>query len=227
MSFKQFIKALNEKSTEGDLIKTIAYSIFTSALTIAILYFLILKNIESFIPKYGFNLFFILLSYSLIIPAIKQVRSYKEFPCMSGMMVGMTLGMISSFLPGFYLASTNGMFVGGFFGSLLGMIIGGWNGKCCGIMGLMEGIMAGFMGGLMGAMTAFMLLNDHLKIAAIIVFAVCSIIIISLNYMIFKESSHLERKEKETQLLTITLSFLLTIITAWVMIFGPRSEIFN
>ncbi len=227
MAVKEFIKSLNEDRVEGELIKTIIYSLITSFIILGILYYLKFKTIENFIPKYGTYLFFSALSYALIIPAIRQVRAYKEFPCMTGMMIGMTMGMISGFLPGFYVASTNGMFIGGFFGAFLGIIIGAWNGKCCGIMGVMEGIMAGFMGGLMGAMTSFMLFNDNLKIATILVFIISAIIIFGLNYMIYKESAQLERKRKEDQFLTIALSFILTILTAWLIVFGPRSAIFN
>ena len=53
-------------------------------------------------PKYGFFIFFSVLSYALVLPAVRQVKAYKEMPCMSGMMVGMTLGMVSGFLLGFY-----------------------------------------------------------------------------------------------------------------------------
>ena len=91
----------------------------------------------------------------------------------------------------------------------------------------MEGIMAGFMGGLMGAMTAFMLFNDNLKIAAVLVFIIGAVIMLGLNYMLFKESSQLERKRKEDQFLTIALTFLLIIVTTWLIIFGPRSAIFS
>jgi len=227
MSFREFIKELNGNKIEGELIKTIIYSLITSFITLAIFYFLKFKTIPEFMIKYGFFLFFTILSCALIMPAIRQVRAYKEIPCMSGMMVGMTLGMISGFLPGFYIASTNGMFIGGFFGAILGISIGIWTGKCCGIMGIMEGIMAGFMGGLMGAMTSFMLLNDNLKIAAVLVYLISAVIVIGLNYMLFKESKQLERKLSEDHFITILISFLLTTITSYLIVFGPRSAIFT
>ena len=227
MTFKEFIKELNGKGVEGEIIKTVIFSLLTSLTTLIILYFLKLKTIQDFIPKYGYYLFFISLSYAILMPAIKQVRAYKELPCMSGMMVGMTIGMISSFLPGFYVASNNGMFIGGFFGVSIGIIMGAWQGKCCGIMGTMEGIMAGFMGGLMGAMTSFMLLNDNLKIAGVLVFIISAIIMFSLNYMMYKESKQLQRQRKEDNFLTVLLTFILTIVTTWLIVLGPRSAIFN
>ena len=46
------------------------------------------------------------------------------------------------------------------------------------LISIMEGVMAGFMSGLIGAMTTFMLLNDHLKATAIILFAISAFILI-------------------------------------------------
>ena len=227
MSFKEFMKELNGNRVEGELVRTIFYSLITSFIILGIFYFIRFRYIENFIPKYGFFLFFAVLSYALIIPVIRQVQSYKELPCMSGMMVGMTTGMITGFLPGFYVASTNGMFIGSLFGMTLGIILGIWNGKCCGIMGSIEGIMAGFMGGLMGAMTAFMLFNDNLRAASIIVFVVSTIIMMSLNYMIYKEMKSSERKNKNDHFWTLALSFILTTLTAWLMVFGPRTGVFG
>ncbi|HJZ18639.1 MAG TPA: hypothetical protein VJ208_00880 [Candidatus Nanoarchaeia archaeon] len=227
MSFKNFMKELNGNRVEGELIKTILYSLLTSFILLGILYFFKFQYISDFMPKYGFFLFFAVLSYALVIPAIRQVRAYKEFVCMTGMMVGMTIGMIAGFLAGFFLASTNGMFYGSVFGMSVGIFLGVWNGKCCGIMGVMEGMTAGFMGGLMGAMTSIMMLNDNLKVAGAIVFAFSAIILFGLNYMIYFEMKNSERQKKEDQFLTITISFILTAITAWLMVFGPRSVLFQ
>lgn len=224
--FKQFLKELNGKRVEGELIKTIIYSLLTSAVLLVSLYFLSFKNITDFIPKYGLNLFFVALSLALIMPAIKQMRAYKEFACMAGMMIGMTLGMISSFLIGFYVAATNGMFFGGFFGIAVGLVFGIWNGKCCGVMGIMEGMMAAFMGGLMGAMTAFMLINDHLKIAFVLVFLISTMITFGLNYMIYQETKELERQHKDSSYFIIILTFILMAIITWFIVSGPRGGIF-
>ena len=228
MSIKEFISELNGSRVEGELVKTIFYSLLTSFVFLGILYFWQFRNIGEFMPKYGLFLFFSALSYAIIVPSIRQIRAYKELPCMSGMMVGMTTGMIASFLPGFYIASTNGMFYGGFFGVAVGIVFGIWNGKCCGIMGAMEGIMAGFMGGLMGAMTAFMLLNDHLTATAVIIFIIGAVIIFGLNYMIYREAkaAEMERHLKEDYFLVVIITFVLIAITTWLMIYGPRGGIF-
>ncbi len=226
MSLIEFTKELNGEGVEGELIKTIFISITTSLLiTAALYYFAGLKNLENFIPKYGFYVFFSILSYALIMPSIRQIRAFKNFPCMTGMMIGMTLGMMSGFLTGFYIGATNGMFWGSLFGMTIGITLGAWKGKCCGIMGIMEGTMAGFMGGLMGAMTAIMMFNDNLKAAGLVSFIVSGSILLGLNYMIYQETRGTERKFKEDYTLTIMLSVILTALTIWFMAFGPRSAL--
>ena len=225
--FKEFIKELNGNRVEGELIKTTLYSLLTSLIFLVLIYYLKFSSVTDFIPKYGFYLFFSALSLAIITPAIRQIRAYNKFACMSGMMIGMTIGMISGFLLGFYVGSTNGMFVGGFFGVAVGMILGIWNGKSCGVMGIMEGIMAGFMGGLMGAMTAVMLLNDNLKIAGILIFVISAIIMVGLNYMIYKEAKESERQKEEDHFFTISITFILMVITTWLVLYGPRSFLFQ
>src|SRR3989344_2868586 len=227
MSFKEFTKSLTKDGPQGELIKTIFISLAVSFAIFGMFYFFRLKYIENFIPKYGFYLFFAVLSYALILPSIRQVRAYKEFPCMSGMMIGMTIGMISGFLSGFYVGATNGMFYGSIFGISIGMLSGIWNGKCCGIMGMMEGMMAGFMGGLMGAMTAIMMFNDNLKAAGVVIFIISAIIMLGLNLMIYKETKEVQRKHKDSELFIMVLSFILTSITIWIMVFGPRGVLFR
>src|SRR3989344_6158841 len=111
MFLKEFVRELNGNRVEGELVKTILYSLLTSFIILVFYYFVGL-NRTNFLEKYGFYLFFSVLSYSLIILSIRQVRAYKYFGCMSGMMVGMTTGMIAGFLSGFFVGSTNGMFWG-------------------------------------------------------------------------------------------------------------------
>lgn len=226
MSFKEFAKELNGSRVEGELIKTVIYSLLTSFILIGILYFLKFRYMNNFTSQYGFYLFFASVSFALITPTIRQVRAYKEFACMAGMMIGMTTGMIAGFLTGYYMGATNGMFIGSMIGIGAGVIIGIWTGKCCGIMGFMEGIMAGLMGGLMGAMTSVMLLNDNLKIATVVISIICWIILISLNYMIFIEMKETERQLKEDHTLTLFLTIILMSITIALMVFGPRSSLF-
>ena len=222
MSFKEF----KEKDMRR-LLKTIFVSLITSFVVFGIVYLIRLRFIADFIPKYGFFIFFSILSYSVIMPAIKQVRMYDNFPCMGGMMVGMTIGMISGFLPGFFVASTNGMFYGSLFGMIIGIGLGVVSGKCCGLMGILEGMMAGFMGGLMGAMTSVMMLNDNLKAAGIIVFVISSVILIGLNFMIYRETKSFDKKSEGGEMFNVVISFILTTITIWLVVFGPRSVLFQ
>jgi hypothetical protein len=227
MTFKDFTKSLNNGKVEGELVKTIFVSLLTSLALLAVLYYVRLQYIDNFIPKYGFYLFFSVLSIAAFMPSVRYVRAFREFPCMSGMMIGMTIGMIIGFLLGFYVGATNGMFWGGFYGVAVGMVFGAWSGKCCGVMGVMEGMMAGFMGGLMGAMTAVMMFNDNLRAAAVLVFLISAAILVGLNYMIFKETRGAERTRNEGQLFTMWASLILTAVTTWLMVWGPRSLLFK
>lgn len=224
---KEFIRDLNGKNIEGKLIKTLVYSLLTGFVTFGILYFLRLKNISDFIPKYGLYVFLSIVSYSFISVSIMHIRTYKELMCMPGMMIGMTIGMVSGFLPGYFIGGTNGLFYGSIFGIVIGMSFGIWSGKCCGIMGIMEGMMAGFMGGLMGAMTAIMMINDNIKGMAIISVLVLTGILFGLSYMLYKETRQIEIHKKENYLITTLIMVVLTIITIWFMVFGPKSPLFN
>src|SRR3989344_5547426 len=96
MSFKEFTKSLTKDGPQGELIKTIFISLAVSFAIFGMFYFFRLKYIENFIPKYGFYLFFAVLSYALILPSIRYVRAYKEFPCMSGMMAGLMGGLMGA-----------------------------------------------------------------------------------------------------------------------------------
>jgi hypothetical protein len=225
MSLKEFTKELNGSRVEGELIKTVLYSLLTSFVILGIAFYFRLRYMDGFMAKYGFYLFFAALSYALIVPSVRQVRAYKNFACMSGMMIGMTVGMIAGFLSGYIIGATNGMFAGGVFGMVVGIVLGIWLGSCCGVMGLMEGIMAGLMGGWMGAMTSVMLINDHLRLATVLIFIVCAVILIALNYMIYLESKNRSRERDEDHFITFFITFLLIIITVGLMMFGPRGLI--
>lgn len=226
MAVKRFLHSLNEKGAEGELIKAFLYSIVTSVVVLGIFWMIELQFIENFLPRYGYFIFFAVLSYAFLIPAIQHVRAYKQFSCMTGMMIGMTLGMVAGFLGGLYIGSTNGMFIGGVFGMALGIVIGAWTGSYCGVMGFMEGIMAGFMGGLMGAMTAVMLLNDHLKLATGIIFVITTVILISLNYLIYGETRDHDSYNSLHPLFIIGSSTLLNTLTLLIMVWGPKSPLF-
>jgi len=221
MSFKEFTKELSGSRIEGELVKAGFYSLITSFIVIGLFYFLGILN-QSLIGKYGQVLLLMALSYAVILIAVRQIGNYGQMGCMSGMMIGMTIGMIAGFLPGFYIGMTNGMFLGSVFGMVVGITFGALNGKCCGIMGVMEGVMAGFMGGLMGAMTSVMLLNDNVAIMAWIVFVVCTVIMVGLNYMVYNEMKEIKEKRGD-QSRVIWLTAGLMILTILIVVYGPRS----
>lgn len=222
MSFKEFVGELSGNRTEGELLKTVIYSLISSLVVFFVLYFTILKN-SNFIQDNGFFLFFTILGFSFILPTIKQVRSYYQFSCMSGMMIGMTVGMVAGFIAGLFIGATNGMFIGGTFGMIVGIFLGVWLGSTCGVMGFMEGLMSGLMGGWMGAMTSVMLLNDHLKLGSVIIFFVCLVITISLDYMVYIETKERKQERNQSNIPIILISGLLTLISILLMAFAPRS----
>jgi hypothetical protein len=225
MPFREFVKELSGKRIEGQLLKTVAISLLSSLIVVGVLYFVSLKNIDNFVPKYGLALFILIIVSSLLLAALQQIRSYRQFACMTGMMIGMTAGMISGFMGGYLIGFTNGMFMGSMFGILLGSVLGIWLGSCCGIMGFMEGIMAGFMGGLMGAMTAVMMINDNLLLATILISLVSIVILISLNYMVYLEMKSNNLKVKIDQTSTVIITVIIMVLAVGVIAFGPRSGI--
>lgn len=228
MSMREFVNELGGMRAEGELIKTIAFSLVSSFALFGILYYLRLRSVASFWDAQGFFLLLSLVSYAFVVPVVHHIRAYRTFACMPGMMIGMTLGMIAGFLAGFFVGATNGMFVGGVFGMIVGIFLGSWmGGSSCGIMGFMEGCMAGFMGGLMGAMTAVMLLNDHVRAMSVIVLVVCIVMLGGLHYMTYSEMKRERRQRSDSQALVISLSLVLAFATIWLMVYGPRSGLFN
>ena len=90
--------------------------------------------------------------------------------------------------------------------------------------------MAGLMGGLMGAMTSVMTLNDNIKFLIPVLVLIILIILIGLMNMIYKE----EIASKENihyqgfQFLPfITVNFIITLMLTFLMVYGPRSFLFN
>lgn len=212
--------------------------ILMGVLTLAFLSFVEIASYYTFfftVPtfashNYGIYLFYLVLSVSLSGCALWHLRAYeKNVTCETGMMVGMTIGMLTGFLMGAIVGATNGMFIGSAYGLFVGMAIGAYSGRCCGIMGVMEGLMAGFMGGLMGAMTTFMLLNENVLLFFPIIFGASAIIFMGLTYLIYKNYLQI-MGQNPAQLKSydfsfyLTFVFLLTIITSWIIVYGPRSS---
>ncbi|MBI4173385.1 MAG: heavy metal translocating P-type ATPase [Candidatus Aenigmarchaeota archaeon] len=193
-------------------------------------YYAFFMNLPNFAARnYGSYLFYLILAVTLAGTALWQLRAYhKKVSCQAGMMIGMTIGMLSGFMLGSIVGATNGMFVGSAYGMLVGMAFGAYAGRCCGIMGVMEGLMAGFMGGLMGAMTTFMLLNENVLLFFPLIFGSSGIILTGLTYLIYKDYSHNGNGNGEALAsyglpLFLSLAFALTMLTTWLIVYGPRS----
>ncbi len=216
---------------EKSMIKTGVYTLIFLILTETIAYFGFFRNMPDFFSKYGYYLIFLVISILVNSVAVWHVKAYRHvFSCTIGMMVGMTIGMTSGFSIGLILGATNGMFIGSLAGLIIGMFIGGYAGNCCGIMGIMEGMMAGLMGGIMGAMTSVMTLNDNVKILVPIIIFSMIVIIFGLMYMIYEEEikkrQHVHYKGFSL-LPFLTLNFIATLGLTFLMIYGPRSFLFN
>lgn len=230
--FSHYINSLLDKKNEveGSILKN-ALLIFLILLGLeAIAYYGFFQNILNFWSKFGYYIIFLVISVVISSIAIWHVKTYgNNFSCMTGMMIGMTIGMISGFLAGLIVGATNGMFIGSLAGIFIGMGVGTLTGNCCGVMGIMEGMMAGLMGGLMGAMTPLMMLNDHLKAIIPILVIASSVILIGLDYLIFKEATGIQiRKINKQSLITfLTYCFIVTMALTWLMVYGPRSILFT
>jgi preprotein translocase subunit SecY len=66
-----------------------------------------------------------------------------------------------------------------------------------------------------------------LKAAAIIMFLISAAITVGLNYMVAKESRGGERVNRDGNFFIVFWSFVLTVASIWLMVFGPRSLLFQ
>ena len=229
LKFNNFVnEILYGKNIEKEMLILFFNTLIVLSLVEIISYFGFFTNVPDFFSKYVFYLIFLVLSVVLTATSIWHIKAYgNDYSCMSGMMVGMTIGMISGFLIGTIVGATNGMFIGSIVGLLSGVIVGSWCGSCTGIMGIMEGMMAGLMGGLMGAMTSLMLINDNLKIMILILFIISALILLGLDYMIYKENNTREINIKYNKFNFISFCFAVTITITFIMVYGPKSVLFR
>ena len=219
---------------ERGMLKTAALTFATLAVLEAVTYYAFFMGMPSFAAKnYGSYIFYLVLAVTLGGSSLWHLRAYrKRVSCQAGMMVGMTIGMLAGFLLGAIIGATNGMFVGATYGMLVGMAFGAYSGKCCGIMGIMEGLMAGLMGGLMGAMTTFMLLNENVLLFFPLLFSSSAVILMGLSYMVYRDFNNTAPGEHGPASLKsysfplfITFAFILTMVSTWLIVYGPRSAL--
>ena len=228
VNFKRYLEDIKKSDRVEREVILIAVGILVSlALLESIAYFGFFKNIPNFFSKYGYYIIFLIISVVITGASVWHIKAYgNRFSCMTGMMIGMTTGMIAGFLTGMIIGATNGMFMGSVVGILIGMSVGIWTGNCCGVMGTIEGMMAGLMGGLMGAMTSLMLLNDNLKLIIPILVLASLMILIGLDYTIYKETRNAKLNKYE-YLPYITFCFIITIALTFLMVYGPKSALFT
>ncbi|MBS3149452.1 heavy metal translocating P-type ATPase [Candidatus Woesearchaeota archaeon] len=230
--FSHYVNSLLDKKNEveGSLIKITILTFITLLGIQAIAYYGFFMDIPEFWSRFGYYIIFLIISIVLSAVAVWHVKAYgNNFTCTTGMMIGMTIGMVSGFLIGLMVGATNGMFIGSVAGIVIGMVVGTWTGMCCGVMGTIEGMMAGLMGGLMGSMTSLMLLNDHLKLIIPILVVASSVILIGLDYLIFKETTgtQIRKINKQSFLPFLTVCFITMMLLTWLMVYGPKSALFR
>lgn len=218
------------KSVEAKVLEVSCITLIALAVLFALSYKLFFIGIQNFTARYGWYVFYLILSVVANAIAIYHIKAYRNaVTCMAGMMIGMTVGMITGLTLGFLVGATNGMFTGSLYGMIVGMITGAWCGKCCGIMGLMEGMMAGLMGGTMGAMLSVMLINDGVLMFTPFFILACTLILAGLGYMVYKEHAFSDEKiiKPYPPTLFVLACFAVTIITVLIMVYGHKSVLFT
>ncbi|MCB9359005.1 hypothetical protein H6503_03690 [Candidatus Woesearchaeota archaeon] len=193
----------------------------------AIAYFLFLKNIPDFIPRYGWWIFYLNISVSTTAMGIWHTLAYRaKVTCMVGMMIGMTIGMQSGMMIGAVIGATNGFFIGSMTGMLIGTIVGAITGRCCGVMGIMEGMMAGVMGGTMGPMITVMMFSDHVLIFMPFYIAINVAILWGLSFMLYEEvveyGESVEKKPTDFATLA-SITIIATVLLMMIILYAPKS----
>jgi hypothetical protein len=124
---------------------------------------------------------------------------------------------------GAVVGATNGMFVGSVVGMAGGMLAGIWAGKYVGVMGTLEGMMAGLMAGTMGAMLSVMMVVDNLVPFLYILFGVCIVMLLGLNYMIYAEAGPLMQARIPSWTRILVIACVVLIFIYALALFGPKS----
>lgn len=168
--------------------------------------------VNSFLIMYGISLAVLLATAYYI------NNKRKSLDEMHGMMVGMTLGMLSGLVAAtFYLIPTGNFLYGVIIGSLAGLLFGIPLGKLGGHLGMMEGVIAGPMGGMMGAMLGQMVRPFSLEIFVPFFTFILLITLAGLSYTIHCRSNCCE--PEQTKKPNVSKSFMATwVITSLVVL---------
>jgi len=133
------------------------------------------------------------LTAVLVVLAVRYAYGARKALCcpgceMHGMMLGMTFGMMSGFIPSTFLVMATGdFFTGVVLSCVVGSVVGLWSGRVFGgALGRMEGVMAGPMGGMMGAMLGQMIRPYNLQLFVPFFFALVAFIMFEISYVVYK-----------------------------------------
>lgn len=227
-----FVSPSKKNSVEREMLKIMLMTLVALAVLGWMLFMFFSRLYPRFVEHYGLLLAYLGAGLVVISATIWHLKAYRNVSCQTGMMVGMTVGMLSGFWVGLIVGATNGMFVGSVAGLAVGVFVGSWCGKCSGVMGILEGQMAGFMAGPMGAMTSVMMIADNFLWFIPIALVVIAAILFGLMFMLFKENAGQElnvaRKQAQKDFfLFFGANIVVLIALAWLMAFGPKSPLFT
>ncbi len=227
-----FFSARKKQSVEREMLKLAVWTFIGLLVLGAIGYWGFFSSSPQFMERHGIHVFYLMIGLVAISATMWHLKAYQNVSCQTGMMVGMTVGMLTGFLVGMIVGISNGMFVGSVAGLLLGVLVGSWAGKCCGIMGVLEGQMAGFMAGPMGAMTTIMMVSDNYVWFIPIALLFSVMILAGLMFLLYEENSGKQlniakKTAKQDFFLFLVVNFVVLLALAWLMIYGPKSALFQ
>ncbi|VVC00043.1 Uncharacterised protein [uncultured archaeon] len=213
-------------SAESSILTNGIASISVLVLLSSLFYMFYLNSAQS-----GFS--FLLLLPLVVIASVAIAASYfhsacyrESITCQNGMMVGMGIGMLAGFMVGAVVGATNGMFIGSVLGVAVGEVVGVGLGRHCGSMGALEGIMAALMSGTMGAMLSVMMLRDNLLAFLYLLFALCTVVLAGLAYMLYREQGPAPKELLEVSgPQFFAHAFWLFALMLAIMFFGPKAAL--
>lgn len=157
----------------------------------------------------------------LVFVSIYAYKNKNILDEMHGMMVGMTLGMMSGLIAAtLYLIPTGNFLNGVIIGSIVGLIFGMPLGKLGGHLGLMEGVMAGPMGGMMGAMLGQMVRPFSIEIFMPFLMFIFLLTMIGITYAVHCKCNSEHCEPGEQPIYKVSDKFLMTWILTVAFLLG-------
>ncbi|MEW9668068.1 cupredoxin domain-containing protein [Ammoniphilus sp. 3BR4] len=153
----------------------------------------------------------------------------EQLNCMSGMMISMTIGMMSSISLGAILGVllNRDLTFTTIIAVTSGMVAGYLTGRPITLMAAMDGIMAGVMGGMMGAMLGVMLLPNSSNLMILFVDLIFVVIMFLLLQLIDEESGASKKEVEPVRKPLIANPIFLVAIFAFigVMAWGKYGQV--